>query len=1389
MLLTTRTRLLLLTAGISFLLGGLSAQADYEVRFRGNGTLTLTGDGGDATFSVGYPAGGVYKGGTQNNVSKFLAYATKVQMIKAKKPLPPSERVKDCVVSISDRADDINLDYFLLPYFHDGFGLYDPKSVEKFMPEWKKLYKQPPEREITFRFEPDEANGRTLFYVDGSLAGSLKGVRRFTDAKSGKGLEIVRKGALEPRKTPGFYELPALSPGRANAALRNGAKLSLKTGPQTVAGIPMTVWAPEESVDQGLHRKTTPHRDLVWDPMLERTPWRTGPEFFHWRVPGKPWLTAWVLCADLGETGRPPVLGTQFALFGRGCTNGNLDFSRTQVAADEPRAKKVGTLTFGGRSVPLYLVAHPLDIGKLGARGQNKFALDFEFVGTGTHAKERSGVQVFGCTLQVAPYRYKVENSVRGNIFERGTDDPRTGMDVIANIDNVKGSVEIEIVDAYWRTLKKGRRPFALAKAGDTEHLNLNLSKFDLGWYGLNYTFFDERDQVVTRHSAAFTVLAPDDREAGYDSPYACWPLLDGYHGSNPNRTEQLDVMRKAGYRKSWHVPATNEAAGLPWKVTRASVGLGHMQPGSPSKTREGFEKRLDAAVAAYREEFAKYPHCEVIQLLHEQGGRDICDELYLDRPAVRGKYRGWDFDTPGLSDKERGDWEVFFCTEYSKRMRKEFPTKRIMVGNGSSASEKVASLMRRGFDLALVDQLGIESKGFQTMPELASNREAPGMLWALGETGRIFGYSNFTMNACNEYVFRPERPYHVAREVPVRRLFEVTDFTLRDYLVSLAHGCDIISTGHLEDCNDAYYDTNWGAGGQCTFYPYSYPKRMFTALAVLTRVLDAPKFWRRVPTGEPSTYALEFLRQRRTPDYGYAFWTPRYEVSARLDFPEGTAATVYDWQGRATPFSGTVDFGSTPAYVVASKPVRSVRVLRHYQTDLAGMKFETLADFASAKTHPSGGTSPVAAGSQAYGMPGYRGEFEYRKVRDETLGSDALEAVLVDKQIDTRYGNLGGGAGGYGPGSGGSGGGAGAPGVAGEPKARAHEGGKGRLSDITGASLEYARGGNGGDGGAGSWTGDGANGRDGFGDGGGAGNNNYGSGGKGGDGVVIFSLKGKVTRFDAADGEQKYTAPTSGTLRYLAVAGGGGGGATGIGYGAGGGGAGGMTEGTLEVRAGDVLRVTVGRGGAASVYKNRKQISKCANGGDTVIVHKDREIAHMLGGGAEGCFGGSSGGMKANTNSQAPGARHNRLAWAYGGVFFDKPVELTYEKDTAIAVRICGNSSFGKVALALQDEKGVGVDVHGLCYRDYMCFHGWHTLIARIPEKLRVPGAKYKVAGVWFGSAKWTLDPKELVPVSDPIRLKDVMLVRLPKENLPADRRMEAVAADVMKTVDDKDL
>lgn len=1382
-----------------------SAGTAFEVVVKGFGEFTVSREGAEkSSYQIRYPSAGPHKGGVQADEDRYIDYATRIQLIRMgkKDKLPKKTFYNDCFVWIKGDGIKDTIEYSHLPYFHSGYGLYPHKDVLKFMPEWRKMYATGRDRAYTFRFLPDPEEDRTLIFLDGSLVGKLPGVNPVTDVRVGsksKLMTIVKKGNVEVLTKQGMYSLPTLDPARPHPLLANGAKLSIGSGVKKFGKVLIDVWAPENSVDQSKVRQTTVHRNLTWDPLFSRTRYKTGPEYMHWVVPCKSWLYAWVVCADIPMKGREPILGTQLAKLGAGCTHGNINVSKLRLDKPAPNKKQIGELEYTDESgkrvkTPLYIVRLKLEPNKLGSRFMNKFSLDFDFVGDGGRKWNKdTSVQIFGATLQEAPFSFKVKNPVRGNIFEQGKDEQKCAVEIVAETDEVEGIFEIEITDPYFKTLKKGSKKFSLAKNGDKLNIPVNLKGFGIGWYGLFYKFKDETGREIAQHEAAFTVLAPDDREAGYESPYACWPLLNGYHGSNPNPIEQLDIMRKAGYRKTWgqalHVKSEEE--GKPWKVTVSSI---YQQlpynPGFPTKTYDELVRKFDRGVVKARETFEKFPHCEVIQLLHEQGGKDLAREVAGDRPAVRGEYRGWDFDNPDnfhKSQAARERWEAFFCTEFCKRMRKEFPNKRIMIGNGSSSSQKIACLLRNGFDLNLVDQLGIESKGFTTMPELNANREAPGMFWALRETARVFGYSNVTVNACNEFVFRPERT--VQRSWSRDKIMQITDFSVRDYLICLIWGCDIISTGHLEDANDAYYDTNWGAGGQCKFYPFSYPKRMFTALAVLTRVLDCPKFLRMVDSGENCSYIAEFRRNRKTPDFAYALWTPQFGATAKVKFPSSAKIKVYDIWGHESALAENceIDIGSSPCYIVSSEKMESAKIVRHFQQGLAGRKYEKVFECTTKNSFVSNGTRPANLGV-ASEAPMFRGKFDIFMEKDPQVG-EALVAKLDKTVIDTRYGNVGGGSDGFGPGTGGSGGGAGGPGLYGQTKGKAEgprPGGPGRECSITGESLVYAKGGHGGDcqGRSNRTSANGEDGRDGFGDGGGAGHSMKGNGGKGGDGVIVIKADGKVHKFAPGD-KIRVAVHRAGVCEFLVVAGGGGGGSAAPNYGAGGGGAGGMDYRRVRVNGGEVFTGSVGRGGKGGVSGK----SKSTNGEDSVLLCNGREVSHMIGGGGEGQLGGSGGGLFANKHSPALGGVIPDIAWEYGGVEFKKSVPfITYKPNTRIAVRLYGNSSFSKLSITFEDEKGKTYASGFDTYRGYQCFHGWHTLEANIPKELRAEGKKFKVKGVWFGATRKQINPKEMTEINDNFKLKDVYVVTVPETEAPPSDEAKHAAA-VMKTVDEKDL
>ena len=964
-------------------------------------------------IALAYPDRGPHRGGVLVDEARNIGYSERVGRMRAGRPMPKSETYPRAYVSV-DAKGWFGFSYSMLPYFFPDSGFYRHDRVVRDIDAWLAEYPLYPERTFSFEFRYDAATGRLEGYLDGSYAGVG---RELPGAGPIDRVEVLAapkaEVAFESFRAD-FGELRKLDPilRRANPALRAGAKLELDPKMRAAVEKAVAVWKPEVSIDQGRHGDTHAVRELCSDPQSSRTPFVSGPEFMQWIVPNAFYRAAYVLCAEIPQPGRVPKVGVSLTRFGTSNVGSRTQsFVSLEGAATNRSIRAVGTLSYRrdgkAEKATVYLVKVPInplailqyvnDLPVYGKDGKGRLPrmlgnigdyLDFEFVGAGTGDwNPRSSVQILGCSLAQMDYGVEMDQSVRGNLFERGTDRPETGVKVTAAKDGAKGRVRWTTYDPLCRTLASGTKDFALAKKGDVERLSFDLEQKDVGWYGIDFTFEDEKGDVIGTHEASYTILAPDDREWGCDSPYAAWPLGGGYHNSDPNRRQQAVVMRKAGYRGSWQPPVTNENE-FGWPLTQSNVGLGHCNPGG-RRSAEQLAKDLDKTVAHIRETRRRFPSCRYIQLLHEQGGRDVDACLYDPKKAcARGAYKGID-----------GDWDVYFCTEYAKRMRREFPDMKIFIGNGSVSSEKVADLVRRGFDLSLVDQLGIESKGFGTMPELACHREAPGCLWALGETGRYFGYSNLTLNACNEYVFRPER--RVNRNGSPNQILQVANYAVRDYILSLAHGCGIISHGHLEDCNDAYYDTNWGCGGQCTFYPFSYPKRMYTGIAVFTRVMDRATLSRVVPTGGNATYALEFRRDRRSPDYAYVLWTQQFPVKMALEFPSGAKVRAIDFWGveKAAAQKATVEVGPSPRYFISDRPLVKA-TLPPSELKLDGGRYVRLAG-AALGDYDARNPSRLAHGlfNVAYGTPTMpSGTWNVTQADDPEVG-EAIEFELVRKE------------------------------------------------------------------------------------------------------------------------------------------------------------------------------------------------------------------------------------------------------------------------------------------------------------------------------------------------------------------------------------------------------
>ena len=943
--------------------------------------------------------------------------------------------------------------YWFRPFFDSSKGLYDHKQVTKYMPKWEKDWPLFENREMEFKFEYNKERNRTEVWLDRNFAGSMsyRGKIKKVNLKLFS-FQTKKDEPAKPHPTAtcetytakiaSDMKLPARR-GHVNDLMRENAKIVIDPKFKKTLGGMFDVWPAELSCDSGLHIRTQHARSFGSDPYYNRTPWQTGPEYMHWTVPGKFYHEALVLCANVPRKDTTPVLGTILGRYGVAANPENVAATFTDLSDEAVQknkdVRKVGVLKYlengEEKETPLYLVRQRINIGKMlhvindkQVFGYNEITkrhsfmprfqrdsgnyLDFELIGAKNQNKIRSSIQVFGCTLRTSPYKMDIVESERGNIFHND-EKPETGVEVVASHDNVKGSVAWEILDDNFKSLKSGEIPFSLAKKGEKKILKVDLNMDQVGWYMLKYQFKDAKGTTIVKHDAAFTLLGKNDREAGYESPYACWPQGTSYtykkdrggfgfwnlgkSQCNPNRAEVAEIMYKAGYHTAWGVPAKDENEFAEYKITVSSLSdfcNGIYWPANlryNEKDLQAISNRLDKAVEAYREQIKRYPHCKTIQILHEQGGKVISKELLGEvKVEDRKPYKG--LESPHL---------LVWATECAKRMRKEFPGYHLQLGNGSSSCEMIGFLLRNGFDLSLVDTLGIESKGFYTMSEICREFESPGMLWALKETATMYGYSNMLVNACNEYVFRPERPGDVVESRPYDLRMRMTNYAMRDCLVSLAHGCWTISIGHIEDCDEPYYNTNWGAGGQCTFYPMSYPKRMFTALANLTKVLDKPKLSKCIDVKNANAvWAVEFLRERRKQDYATAVWAASAHGRIEMEYPAGAKVRRIDWQGRGrdivVPAGGKIvlDVGPTPYYLVCDEKAIGATYLGANKVSLPS----NIKKIAS--------VTPKTVYIQTNGHKGWChqgcawGYFDMKPYHDEELNMDVTEFILDREKV-----------------------------------------------------------------------------------------------------------------------------------------------------------------------------------------------------------------------------------------------------------------------------------------------------------------------------------------------------------------------------------------------------
>jgi len=680
----------------------------------------------------------------------------------------------------------------------------------------------------------------------------------------------------------------------ARPGVMRDAVVSLGVGLRQVEGVPLLVAGGGQNADVGFAKEMQGLRALETNENTSRTSLDGMSESLHFSVPQAWYHRAWVLCAVDADPKLDPVLTTRLTRFGiSGRGEAIADTTLTLPGNGEsagPELQKVGTVEYGGEggrkiTAALYLVKVELKAGSildLLSDTQDGFAamkigpyLDFEFLGrcgglevqTDRRRKplstSKSGVHVFGVTLEESPVEMRLKQKQPGNIFHNA-EVPETIVSLRA-VASGNYTLNREITDVGGVVVGRGETKVQLGERGAETDVTIPLSQPGLGWYGLRLTVCDAQGQTLLTHRAAFALLGEDTRRAGYESPFGTW-WFGGAHYSTRDLNAVGPLMLKAGMRRA-PVNWTNdsEADLAPWKFSLNQISWPFRR--ADLENWPAAEARAEKVI---REKLERFPHCQYIDLFHESFENSLPPELY-----------GASYEA---KDPVREDQLFELGLKGARFIRAKFPELKIIAGNHGGSASTIAMLLRRGFPRDLIDYLGTETTGQTISPEKLSIHTTAG-IWLLKETARKFGHE-IPLTACYEYTSRAER------DLGAQRLAE---WYTRDFLFGLAHRFPTISPGGIEDVGACYFDTLYGAAGFCERRPLHYPKPAYVAVATLTKALDRVKLVRQVPTGSSSAHALEFERDG---EYVYAVWTPRGHCELEFEFPADTTL-------RSTSFYG----------------------------------------------------------------------------------------------------------------------------------------------------------------------------------------------------------------------------------------------------------------------------------------------------------------------------------------------------------------------------------------------------------------------------------------------------------------------------------------------------
>jgi hypothetical protein len=657
---------------------------------------------------------------------------------------------------------------------------------------------------------------------------------------------------------------------------------------------------------------------------------RRDPARIQLRIPNGQYDALYLVAASDERPDHVPLVSAMFFRPGAG-------FAETFAAqvplatARSSSARPVPVTLANGKQANLWLVKIPLDPGRLSAfadmdvveveltKEVHQFRSYPDPFLYGWHQGGRpSAVHVYAATLAEVPVGFTFAPDRFGHVWTAPAVPGYTAALTNHTDADVKGTLTVTTRSYDGTEKSRQEQPVSVAKAG-RQQVKLSVPVKLNGYHDIVATL-DLGGRTWTE-KRSFVRLAPDTRAPrhteGKGALFGYW----SYHGGHytPKAEHHIELMKEAGARTSIGVARKdNPVVEAHWG--RVSAGAWEVAP-QPWAAEEPVDpKKYADYQKAVVEAFTKAR--EAVPPEHRPDHVYFFPEPHVSTRLTEGNIPTyWGEKDYVLTPDEQKNLRMFLVTAKcaAEAVRKKWPDLKILVPWGDALF--VPALLRAGFPKELIDGSGIDTPGFERLPEMQLHQISVHRLYELRKEFARAGIPEPVLQYC-EGIFVPTEPGAVSWR-------EQMDLYNRWVLISMAYGVKRFYSGWFAfDCGNYYGSEHYGGCGIQRRIPYCDPKPAYAAYATMTDRLDQANFDGWLKTGSLTTYCLRFKGPRGNV---YTLWTIRGKRPVTLTLAADGDVTVTDAMNNARVLKSQnrqVTFTTDPSVLyVTGAEVASVAV------------------------------------------------------------------------------------------------------------------------------------------------------------------------------------------------------------------------------------------------------------------------------------------------------------------------------------------------------------------------------------------------------------------------------------------------------------------------------